>query len=120
MYTLFKELDQSFLDTVSSEQSDVKNSKVWHNPEIEKLATLTDQQLKDLRGDLEVKLHDFQHELRVVENWDEEPTECNNRTIRDVEFDIDYTLDKIDTINSVYKRRVEERGEVYTDLYFCN
>lgn len=114
-----KILDQSLLEAVLSGEIDLNNSKVYHNPEIEQLKTLSDQQLKDLRGDLEVKLHDLQHELRVVERWDEEPTECNNRTIRDVEADIDYTLFRIDTINSVYKDRAEGRGEVYTDLYFC-
>lgn len=73
---------------------------------------LSNEELLELRSNLEVELSDLDREMRFVEHYDEDPIECNGRRLYDVEMDRDFTLFKINKVKEeLTKRNLKWEGD---------
>lgn len=103
MSALNFEIDQ-LLGTTWSANEDCEISQIGGKTENE-FKNLSNEELLELRSNLEVELYDLDREMRIVEHYDEDPIECNGRRLYDVEMDRDYVLDRINEVKMELSKR---------------
>ncbi len=97
------ELDQ-LLGTMWSENDGCEISQVGRKT-VNEYEKLSNEELLEVRSNLEVELSNLDREMRLVEHSDKASIEFNGRSLYDVEMDRNYHLDQINEVKEELTKR---------------